>query len=168
MGYNCPKQLGPSNCIAGHCECKVGTCRTYEGSCKTDCSKDTGGSCSWFACSSARGQTKCVNERCICQQSTDCATSDGVCTHFSMHGASPTEVALVEQRPAISGLNGPPAQSFAVLLLAFAVLALILRAMRGGRRRKAGGGDEPLLAGAERQEGEAAAQVGQHATATQS
>eukprot|EP00811_Abedinium_folium_P006025 NODE_15543_length_1044_cov_10.381679.p1 GENE.NODE_15543_length_1044_cov_10.381679~~NODE_15543_length_1044_cov_10.381679.p1 ORF type:complete len:216 (+),score=31.13 NODE_15543_length_1044_cov_10.381679:172-819(+) len=146
----CPKEATTS-CINNKCVCKAGTCVDKAGFCTTDCPKDTGGTCSWAPCDPSRGLTACIAGRCLCKQPDECS-SNGRCGNYKLGGKIAT---LAGEAPASHG----PAQMFGVLVLVFAVLALIMRAMRrGGGRRKVSGG-MPLLDGAE-------GQVMQHAAAT--
>eukprot|EP00933_Yihiella_yeosuensis_P023953 TRINITY_DN18588_c0_g1_i1.p1 TRINITY_DN18588_c0_g1~~TRINITY_DN18588_c0_g1_i1.p1 ORF type:complete len:692 (+),score=81.73 TRINITY_DN18588_c0_g1_i1:91-2166(+) len=74
--YHCPNTLGPTQCHHFRCVCAPGSRwsaekKTCEGSgpggqvAKT---RDTGGSCWMWGCSSWRGPTRCVHHRCLCME----------------------------------------------------------------------------------------------------
>jgi len=83
----CKSSRGPTTCIDGKCICEAGYC-SQTGTCmqrlsglehtepdppiipeifKDVCQKDTGGTCKTLSCRSSRGQTACIDGKCICE-----------------------------------------------------------------------------------------------------
>mmetsp|Transcript_96556 Transcript_96556/g.278722 ORF Transcript_96556/g.278722 Transcript_96556/m.278722 type:complete len:811 (+) Transcript_96556:62-2494(+) len=81
------EELGPTTCGENkRCKCKPGTCvRSFSGVCAKpeECLADTGGSCRLFGCHENRGNTECVDGRCVCPKgycAVDNGAGYGVCT----------------------------------------------------------------------------------------
>merc|ERR1712217_258380 len=67
-----------AECSRDHkCVCLAGTCN-LDGACETECTKNAGGSCHIFGCSSSRGETDCIKGHCYCKAGT-CKDSEGKC-----------------------------------------------------------------------------------------
>jgi len=86
---DCSASRGPTFCTTlGHkCVCRGGFC-AKNGACVKDpripehCKIDTGGTCRFFRCYTARGKTECSNFRCLCQVGY-CSNDLGICVRDS-------------------------------------------------------------------------------------
>lgn len=146
-----------SSCVQGRCLCRTGMHIGADGACHEgwypSCTKDTGGTCSWFGCAASRGPTDCVSGHCLCKEGT-CAV-DGSCvsntpppnvTDPSVELAADPEVVRAEDWEVMQNVGA--AAAFAGLsVAAVGSGALLLRRFVLPRVR--GGGDfgKRLLAG---------------------